>query len=397
MAQTWDTALVPEPPPFVQGGDWTTGAQPAPQSTWLFVACALDGTPVADLGHACYERTVRHAFNGRLKTAAFRVRLDHVIADFLLSGEVLLKVYEDATLRFTGTLATYEEVASGDGGSVRLTFADAWFRLAQRLIGKDATGYRDGLSTSLKDKTALVTGILAAANTSGYTGIEVGTTSNTGSTSYAAFTPYKVASDAITELVNTLDGPDVEVVPVEPTANGSGVQIASLTVKAAIGQARPNAVFEYGAGKRNVATYSRRGDLTGLLNRAYNLAPQDDATATVAEAHDDASIATYGLAEGLVSADVGVQALRQSLVNEHVAIRKAPRVLVTFAPTRNDGATPGRVPQYGTDFFLGDSVPFRAVSEKGVVRVNASLRVYAVDWSIDDNGASLPSFTLTSE
>lgn len=362
---------------------------------WNWIVTDLDGVQAGEL--KVRDRKVRHAFNARAKTASCRIRLDDPLTDFILDGRTLLKAYEGTTLRFVGPLQTYEETADGTAGSVALTFADPWTILIARLLGKTATGYADGSAGTLKDKTLLVTNLLAAANAAGYTGIELGDTVNTGSTSFVAFPPYKVAADAIAEVVNALDGPDIEVVPHEPTAVSGGVQIATLDVKSAIGESRPNAAWEYGIGKRNVASYSRRGDLTLLLNRGYALAPTSDAAGVVVTDDDATSIADYGLREGLVSTDVDVELLRQALVDEHVRIRKNPRVIVTFQPVKVDSTTLGRVPEYGVDFALGDTVPFRAVSEAGVVRVNAFLRVYAVDWTIDDNGASLPSFTLTPE
>lgn len=390
MTPSWDLTLV------AGAGGGGTGGLPDPGPRWRFVACELDGTPIGDLGQA-YDRKVRHAFNGRLKTCSFRLRLDNPIADALLAGAALVKAYEDQELRLVGELASFEEVASGDGGSLAFTFADALARLGWRLLGKDAVGYVDGTAASPIDKSTLASNLLAAANASGYTGIEAGDVTTTGSTGSVAFAPYKDALSALGEIVNAIDGPDIELLPVEPTTNGSGVQIGELTVQPAIGEAKPNAAFEYGYGRRNVASYKRRGDLTILLNRAYNLPPSSDTTATVMTATDATSITNYGLREGLVATDVEVAELRQDLVDEHVAIRKSPRVLIEFQPTREDPATPGRVPQYGQDFTLGDAVPFRAVSEAGVVRVDALLRVYAIDWAIDDNGTAAPTFTLTSE
>ena len=389
MTATWDITLL-----RASGGG--PGGLPIPPGAWRFIACELDGTRIGELVNA-YDRKVRHAFNGRLKTASFRLRLDNPLTDFVLAGEVLVKAYLFEALMFTGTLQTFEEAAKGDGGSVAFSFADAWARLGGRLLGKTATGYADGTALSTVDKSTLVENMLAEANTIGYTGIELGDSDPTGSLSYVALQPYAKASDAIAGVVNTLDGPDVEVVPVEPTTTGSGLQIAALNIKPSIGAFQGAAVWEYGTGRRNVAAYNRKGDLTLLLNRAYNLPGSSDDTGLVVTADDATSISTFGLAEGLVGADVGVAALRQELVDEHVRIRRNPRVLITFEPTRQDPERPGRVPQYGVDFTLGDTVPFRAVSEAGVVRVNAALRVYAVDWTIDDEGASVPSFTLTAD
>lgn len=365
---------------------------------WTYViADRVTGAPIGELDNAG-ERTVRHAFNGRLKTAACRIRLTHPLADTILGGAVLLKAYEDTTLRFVGHLQTFEEVGAGDGGSIRLNFADAMAVLSKRLVGKTATGYTDGDALNTRDKSTLITNLLAAANASAWTGVEAGTVVATGSSSWVTLSPYSPALDAITGIVNNLDGPDIDLVAQEPFAAGGGLRLGLLTVRPVIGTTRPEVGFEYGFGKRNVADYRRTGDLTLMLNRGYGLPPGTAPGGTVVTATDGASQAAFGVLEGTVPSELATDGLRQKLVDEHVRVRKVPRVIVGFTPTRDDPARPGRVPQYGTDFGLGDVVRFRAVQpDTGSVRVDALMRVYAVDWTIDNEGASVPAFTLTAD
>lgn len=365
---------------------------------WNFVLGDLvDGAPIGELGNA-FERKLRHAFNARLKTASTRIRLDNRYAADVMTGATLLKVYEDDDLRFVGVQQTAEEVAEGDGASIAASWADPYARLQARNLGQSAAGYVDGTALAPKDKTALVANMLDAANASAYTGIDRGTITNVGTSSFVEYTPYKPAAEGIAEVVNNLDGPDVEVVPVEPVAVAAGLRLALMNVVPVVGQHRPDAVFEYGHGRRNVASYRRSIDLSAMLNRGFVLPSSQAPDAAVLSSSDATSQATYGVYEGVVPTDLVSDDLRQRLVDEHVRVRKAPRQQITFAPTRNDPSLPGRVPQYGVDFFLGDTVPFRAVdpvSEE--VRVDGVLRVYAVDWDIDENGTGIPSFTLTQD
>jgi hypothetical protein len=358
---------------------------------WQLVARDRTGSAQGELLGAS-QRRVRHAFNGKASTITGRLRLDNPLADLILSGSALLTAYDGTLHRLTAILDSAEEVTDAQGGGVSFVFSDPWVVLSDRLIGKTSAGYTDGTALAPVDKTTLVEHILAAANAD-YTGIDIGERIPTGSTGFAAFAPFKPAADAISEIVNNLDGPDVRLVTQEPQAVAGGVRLARLDIVAALGHARPEVVFEYGTGKRNVAAYQRA--VTGrVTNRIYGL-PQDGAAAVFAS--DGPSIATYGVREQAISADLPT-ALLQRLADEHVRVRKAPRQIITFQPTRQDPSAPGRVPQFDRDFSLGDAVTFRAVNPTtGSVRVNASLRVYAVEWAIDEQGAAVPSFTLTAD
>lgn len=369
-----------------------------PASDFTFVVCNLAGAPQGELTGAS-DRKVRHAFNGRRKTASCRIRIDNPLADLLTSGQALVKVYDGTTLTFTGETVTAQE-ASGEGaGSIALGFGDAFGRLGARLLGKTTTGYTDGTALSPVNKSTLLGNMLTAANTAGYTGIDLGTVTAGAGTGFVALAPYSYADAAMGQVINQLDGPDVEVVPLEPTAVAGGVRIAQMNVVPVLGSARANVIFEYGTGRKNIADYTRATDFGLLLNSAYNLAPAGNAGGSVVTATDSTSITTYGLREGVVSSgDLAVDALRQSLTSENVRIRKVPRVLIQIQPARDDPAAPGRIPQYGVDYFLGDTITVRVVNPvTGYVRVNAALRVYAVDWAIDDEGASLPVLSLTAD
>lgn len=364
---------------------------------WQLVLTELNGAAIGELLNAS-SRRVSFGVN-RVPSAGFTIRLDNPLADEVLEADKLVKAYRDGVLRFVGPIVAAEEVSGAGSGTVSVTAAGAAWRLAHRLIGKTSTGYAQGTSLSLVDRGTIIHAMLAAANADGYTGIDAGTHAASSST-YVAFAPYKGLLEAVNELANALDGPDWVVAPVEPTAVAGGTRIGLLDVAPVIGQVRPAAVFEYGVGRRNVAEYRRTLSLETMLNAAYGPPGTAEAGGVTVTATDNPSIAAYGRLEGIVTADLP-QPLRQALVDEHVRVRKAPRQIVTFSPTREDRATPGRVPQYGTDFVIGDTIPFRAVMRTATatasVRVNASLRVYAVDFAIDDLGEEAPTFTLTAD
>lgn len=344
----------------------------------------------------------------RNPTAAATIRLDDPLANVVLAGATMLKVYESGppfaapVLRFIGEVAGVQETGdqSGLGGSIVATFGGPMTRFQERLLGKGAAGWTSGSALSPRDRALMVADAVTAANAEGYTGVDLGTVTNVGSSSFYEAPPYKPAGEIITELVNLLDGPDYELVLQEPTSVAAGVRIATLRIAGVIGQARPAAVFEYGTGRRNVVGYERQVSY-GIVNAGYGLAPSTDPAAPVVTSVDTTSVNLYGRREAVIPTDLPVADLRQRLVSEHVRIRRVPRQVIQFQPARDDASTPGRVPRFGSDFFLGDSVPFRAVQGEGTpsatTRVNASLRVYAVSWSVDDLGAATPTFTLTAE
>lgn len=367
---------------------------------WQLVLAELNGAAIGELLNASGRRITLGV--NRVPSATFTIRLDHPLADKVLEANKLVKAYRDGVLRFVGQIVAAEEVSDPQGGgvaSVAVTAAGAAWRLASRLAGKTAAGYVQGTAGAPVDRGAIMAALLAAANAEAYTGVDAGTITASTST-HVAYAPYKPVLEAWQELANALGGPDWTIDPVEPTAVAGGTRVGLLNVVPVLGSSRPASAFEYGVGRRNVASYRRTLNLDGLANVVYAPPGSTEPTAPVASSSDSPSIAAYGRFEAVVSSDLP-QAFRQTLADEHARVRKAPRQIVTFTPTRDDPSTPGRVPQYGADFVIGDVVPFRAVMRTATssrsVRVNASLRVYAVDFAIDDLGEELPTLTLTAD
>lgn len=358
------------------------------------------------LGHLRGAKTRRVAIGiNRNPVVSTVLRLDDPLTNAILGGKTYCKVYERDpnvgifAIRFVGRIGALDESGDGGGmpGSVGVTFGGPFTPFAKRLLGKTPTGYEDGTPLAPKDKSELLAGLVLAANAEGYTGVDLGTVSNVGVADYLKYTPFKKASDAIGEVVNTIDGPDFELVMQEPQVVAGGIKIANMNVLPVVGQARPAAVWEYATGRHNVSDYKRVVSYD-LANRVYGLPPASNPTGAVVMAEDTESISAFDLQEELVGTDLEVEQFRQSVVDEHVRIRKQPQQTITFTPARDDPSKPGRVPRYGIDFFLGDSVPFRAVDPvTRQVRVNAMLRVYAVDWEIDDAGVLSPKLTLTGD
>lgn len=371
-------------------------------SAWQFIAEELDGTPIGELLNV-QGRKVGIGVR-RVASLEGTLRLDHPLADVILSGQALVKAYRRGAMMFHGPVVAAQEVNVGGNATVAFTAADPLWRLTHRFIGKFAGGYVHGTASAMVDRSTIISTILGSVNGEAYSGLDVGTVTASTS-SYVAWAPYKQALEAIQEVAAPLGGPDFYVEPMEAAPVTGGTRLGRLNVGGTIGTYRPAAAFEAGPKTRgNVAEWRRSIDLGGLANIAYVLPPSTDPTAAVVTSGPDtASQATYGLHAAVVSGDLASVDLRQRLADENVRLRKVPRQTITFTPTRDDPARPGRVPQYGQDFAIGDTIPFRAVATvqrtgqaTNEVRVDASLRIYNIEFQIDDDGAETPSLTLSS-
>ena len=372
---------------------------------WRFEVCDRDGSNAEEIV-AATARAVTIPLNGG-RTASFTVRLDSRQAERVLAldGD-LLKVYRNNLLLFCGPLVTAEESSAEGGGTIAVTAADAMWRLTHRLLGKgvDANGrgvgYGEGTALSQVEKGLIMRHVVETANGEADTGIRIGSI-NSASLAYVGPWYFKPASEALVEVASTLDGPDWDLVPSEPTPDAAGVKVATFNTYTAKSTSRIDGqvdavIFEYGIGKCNVADYKRPRSASDLLNKGWSLpAGFPDAhpggQVPIANTYDaSASIAAHGLHEGLVSEDLTVDAFRQQLVNEHVRIRRVPRETIVFTPRSNSEY------DYGSEFIEGDLVTARAVVN-GTVRFDVSVRVYVVGFNVDDEANERMDLVLIAE
>lgn len=367
-------------------------------AAWRFILSDLTGVEVAEVFQAS-SRACSRPLNG-LPTASFTIALENPIADTIIGstplqyGNLLLKVYRGSTRMLVGPIVALEENVSGERGTLSVTAAGSLWRLYRRLIGKTTAGYGDGTPLVMKDLGTIAKNMIDVANAEGDTGIRPGTITASTS-SFVGPWYFKKIGEAIIEIgPGTLGGFDFTIDPEEPVVDAGGLKIGTFRAGPFLGTTR-NLVFEYGTGLRNVASYRRPITAEGLANKVYHLAPGfpdsvDAGLTAVISATDSASIAARLIHEDVVNADLSPDDLRQKLVNEHVAIRKRPRELVVFNPTRN-------LPyNYGTDYVEGDVVTARAVYNSKV-RFDAAFRLYGCDFAIDDQGNEQVELTLVNE
>lgn len=372
------------------------------------LADRITGSEIGPLEQAT-QRTTTPKPLSRLGTAAGRVRRDDPLAPaVMLADKTLVKVYDgdDGALLFTGPITSVEKTVQGGGDEIAFTAtAGAWLLDFRKIPASRTTvGYSHGTATVQVELVAMAEAILAAINA------ERGSQIVAGSITYGTAVGYigpwfdKFGLEAIMEICARLDGPDWQCVPVEPAA-GSFPAIAAIRLAPAIGQDRPEGVWEYGAGRKNVKSWRQAINPAGLCNWGRNV-PSGWPTSTepVVEQKDAAAIADRGQFEATIASDLAVPSMRQAIVDENVRIRKQPQNLISIDPAREViGAL-----EYGVDYAEGDAIRFHAqerfpvrssttgavTGEAIVDTVDAAFRLRAVTFSDDDQGATTKTFQI---
>jgi hypothetical protein len=395
---------------------------------WEYVLADRAGRPLGELRGADPRGWHRGLKSGR--SASFTVQTKHPLAGQLqLADKLLLKVYDDRDgtkrLRHIGPCLGFQrDVGENARGTAAINSASPLWRLLTRLVGKSTAGTSIGTPLALVDRgdtlgqlvDALNSGSAPWGTSADDTGIRRGSITPSSTGLWGPWRYYE-ASRAWADILTGLDAPEIDLRPVEPTTDAIGLQIAALDVAPALGQQRPDAVFEYGTGRRNVPSFTDLGDSGTLANSTFHLPPgfPDTATQSVLSSSDAASIADRGLHEAVVTADVQTDPLRQQLLDDHVLIRKQPRRVITFTAARDPDPfdTPleqRRVPRPFVDFDVGDVVPFRAVEPREVraddgtllgyqdeTTIDALFRVYTLDIAPDALGGETYSLGLQEE
>lgn len=333
----------------------------------------------------------------RLHSAQFTVPIWHPRANDLTSVDTILRVYRTDQLgtrriTFAGPVVSVEENGASDAQTIAVNAVNPFWRLTKRLIGTSKAGFSQGSPAGPGNVPPQVTvdlglmmhNILDATNGAGFTGLSKGTLTNSNGAILSQIWMKNVA-EQIAELAASINGPEFGVRYTDPVIFPSGPfpQLAVLDVAPVIGGVtRDDAIFEYGTGKTNVASYTRARTLDGVMTKGWiSLSGWPDGTLQDLRVFEDtAASAARGLYEDIVP-DGGVtdDGLRDGLVQAHVGVRKTWRQVITFTPSVN--ARPG----FQTDYNVGDYIRARAVV-KGTVRFDAIFRVWGVTLSYDDNG-----------
>lgn len=361
---------------------------------WRFVLADVNFVPVGEILNAS-ERKVAIPLS-KFDTLSFRVRLDNPLTDPLMTTAGFIKGYRNGVPRFFGPIVSAEEAGDNTGATAAINAVGAGWMFQKRIVGKSAQGTP---FTSLTDRAVIAGTLLTTADSEGATGISIDAGNSAASAVTYLAGPYKTLYDTVTELAAGFDGFDWRVLPIDNYAAGAvtGSKIGLFYARPLIGTPQPEAVFEWGTGRRNIASYTRTVSRDTQANKVYHIAsPGPDAPGyPVISAIDPTSISNYGLLEDLAQADLLDAGMRTQLVEEHIRVRSTPRQIIQFTPHIDPGNT-GRLPNYGVDYDVGDTVRARIAFE-GVTRVDAAVRVWGVTFDIDSNGVERTSTVLAEE
>lgn len=353
---------------------------------WKFILTDLTGGGVGEVFDAS-ERQVVRVLSGP-STASFKLLANNILLTDVLNRDLNLKCYRNDGLIFHGPIITTELAVDDPSGTPTIACGavDPSWRFERRVSGKSASGT---LFNGVDRLTAAET-LISTANGDGETGVAtIGQTC--GTTSVYTAGPYKKLSECVADLGNTLNGFDWRI---DPNEYSSG-KIGSFVAAALLGAQQPNAVFEYqGKGNMRVPNYQR--GIVDLVNKVYSI-PDDGPTSGlgVRSATDAQSVTDRGLYEEVVdTSGINNQTLRDAVLNDHILYRKNPKQVLTFSPDFNDGT--GRVPEYGADYQVGDSVRGRVVYNN-VQLIDGYVRLYKMQFDIDQNNKETLTPTVVNE
>lgn len=367
---------------------------------WQFLLTDLNGNVHGEVTNASERKVVLPHL--RVPSCSFKVPLWHPLAPKMMDEDCLVRAYRtdpvtaQKSLAFHGPVVSADENAE-DGQSVAVACAGPFWRLSKRLIpaSKTKSGFAYGSEADPRDLGEISRVIISDTNGTNYTGISNGTwaASRNG---FVSKWYLKYAAEAVAELAAGLGSFEHRVRPTEPTdvaGVGGWPQIGLFDVAPLIGQTRPDAIFEYGTPRANVASYTRTVSREGLLTsglisvsgwpdgveKVPNTGDPGTDKYNLVERFSDA-VAARGMFEDVVN-DAGIldDGLRTGVLDYHLDIRKRPRQIITFKPVVN--ARPAAF----VDYEVGDTVRARAVVG-GTLRFDALFRIWGLTFDIDQNG-----------
>jgi hypothetical protein len=379
------------------------------QSRWKFVVTAMDGSTPFGAGEV--PKPNNRTFSDQLntgRTAGFNIKSDNPRASFIMNNDCLGKLYRmDRTgawkLMIFGDIIQTEEDGDGNGVTIGVTINDPFFRLGKRLVGLQidsngqGTGWLIGSPTTPIDLSIAVEQAVQFVNADFYCGIDIGAIANCGTNGVAGPLYAVFAGPTIQQICATLGGPDFWIQPLEPTgATMPSTRLGQINVSAFRGTSRPLAQFEFGMGKKNVASYKRVLTKAGMCNYARAL-PNGwpnaiNAGDHIATSEDTTSENTVTRYDDIVSSDVSDINLRIALCAENVTVRKQRQQQITVTPA------PGNVLDYTVDYDVGDIITARAKdTATGTVRFNGLIRLYGVSLTLDDTDKETANLTMITD
>lgn len=315
-------------------------------------------------------------------TVSFDIRMDNAAAQYMEQGQNWVGAWRDGVPYVYGPIINVEESGDASGGRLGVTVMDpSWF-FKKRVIGKSGDGRllvgpenRGTITATLWNDTDFEVPTYLDFDGLDFTGGSI-TDYNPGS--------YRLMESILTELHEGLDGFDWMMFANQPGT----VDVAQWAAYDVYGSVATEAIFEYsddGQGAiNNVQSYKRIVNRDQQATRVWVVQRTSGHQVNVNYALDNPSINAWGLLEDVIETDITDDGMRQDLADEHVRIRKNPKVTYEFTPSVNPEDST-RVPRYGTEYSVGDTVRFR-VKQGTRNRFDVAVRVWSVTFNIEDNG-----------
>lgn len=339
----------------------------------------------------------------KIRPVSFKIRLDNPIAPFLSKNAEIeptyVKTYRNGTLMSNGPIATVQEAGDAQQNAtltVNSTGPESIWAYRIQNGGAVSTKIAAGTARAVMFKNLLdVWKEAEDATMRTFIDKTTGPIEGGATTEYE-IPPWKSLTEILSEMINSADGFDWTMVPTELTTIGGVATIGRLTAKTVLGESKPGAIFEWGAGRTNTGTFNRTIDISQLADSIYSVSPAggEGAGGGTISAFDAAAAATWGFRQAQSPLSVLNTNYRTKFVEEMLAVRKKPRQTITFQPVIDDGT--GHVPIYGTDYSVGDTVRAR-ITYEDVPQWDVTSRVWGIEFAVDTNGFETQTLTLSEE
>jgi hypothetical protein len=386
------------PPTPVKKKVYTTGADLAP---WDFIISEFDGTNLGDITDGT-NITMKFQLNGPstfTATIPIKHRAFKLLTDRSHGQDVLVKAYRYGRLKDVFSIKTGQIVGGGDQQSLLAITAiqTAYDAISERLAG--VTGWVPELPQlpigfqAAGDRIAACAWCLAEINADFHSQVLVGTI-GTGAYIETPNFKHKRFLDFVNEVSNTWNGFDWWLEPWDPLWSGAWQFKGSFNAVPLRGSVRKQVQFTYGPySRQNMRDYSYAWDRTNQATRAsslYTISNPDGAWDGITIATIRASL-NYAALEWVrmprkhivVDTDLTDTDLVADLLDFTLYLREPPQRIFTFQPTIDDNT--GQTPAFLEDYFLGDVIRGR-VEDQGVLMLDAFVRVYGANISLDENG-----------
>lgn len=360
---------------------------------FLFELARSTGEPVG-APETARDRKLTLQVNG-IYTAEVTLGLGDDLATEVQPGLTRLRIRRDYTpqevaanpslagqrqLVFYGVLPPTGATQNAAEETVALTFMDPRWVLGERFtLGTETF-------TSV-DQATIINSLVTTQNTRAGGDTFLATGSDTTGVTRSITYDRRRVSDAHSELVRLIDGPDIAVDPLDGYAASGTRTMGTLRVYTRQGSDRPNAAFTYG--------HDLGSNCENMTRTWRNVVTQATVTGTdattgaaITDTYGDPASSLYGLHEDYAAdADRTSLAFAQFRTRGIVEALKVPREIITVTGPTVEAPQPFR------DYTIGDTV--RVHCRKGsMVFTDRALRVHRIEMAFTQEGH--PATTLTT-